>query len=63
MEGVKWYGGAGMKEQRWPINEQSAPLQPYVLNDLQARPAAYGSLLEHYFLSSSGVCVRHVLLF
>ncbi|XP_063044163.1 SITS-binding protein-like [Engraulis encrasicolus] len=57
MEGVKWYGGAGMKEQRWPINEQSAPLQPYVLNDLQARPAAYGSLLEHYFLSSSGVAV------
>ncbi|KAG5270167.1 hypothetical protein AALO_G00189510 [Alosa alosa] len=57
MAGVKWYGGAGVKSQRWPINEQSAPLQPYTLSDLSLRPAAYGSVLEHYFLSSSGVAI------
>lgn len=62
MEGVKWYGGAGVKAQHWPINEQSAPLQPFTLSDLSLRPAAYGSVLEPYFLSSAGSSVAFVCM-
>lgn len=57
-----WYGGAEVLEQRWPMNAQRSQMQPYLTGDFLAahwrsRPeyGRYGSLVEPYWISSSGV--------
>ncbi len=54
-----WYGGAQMREQRWPIEEQLIRMQPYLGQDLgfdyKEKPDAYGAVLERYWFSSAGV--------
>lgn len=54
MTNVSWYGGASVRGQTWPINEQNATTQPFTVSDLRDNPSAYGSPLERYFLGSSG---------
>ncbi|RVE72205.1 hypothetical protein OJAV_G00059460 [Oryzias javanicus] len=57
MANVSWYGGAGVRGQTWPINDQDVPMQPFVVSDLRNTPSGFGSVLERYFLGSSGVAV------
>ncbi|XP_062318699.1 SITS-binding protein [Osmerus eperlanus] len=57
MTNVSWYGGAGVRGQTWPINEQNSTLQPFTVSDLRDNPSGFGSVLERYFLGSSGVAV------
>ncbi|KAM9855015.1 SITS-binding protein [Aulostomus maculatus] len=57
MTNVSWYGGAGVRGQTWPINNQNATMQPFVVSDLKDNPSGFGSALERYFLGSSGVAV------
>uniref|UniRef100_A0A8C9WXR4 Si:ch211-236l14.4 n=1 Tax=Sander lucioperca TaxID=283035 RepID=A0A8C9WXR4_SANLU len=57
MTNVSWYGGASVRGQTWPINDQNATMQPYIVSDLKDNPSGFGSALEHYFLGSSGVAV------
>nr|XP_020443564.1 SITS-binding protein-like isoform X2 [Monopterus albus] len=57
MTNVSWYGGATVRSQTWPINDQNATMQPFIVNDLKDNPSGFGSALEHYFLGSSGVAV------
>ncbi|XP_061100399.1 SITS-binding protein-like isoform X2 [Conger conger] len=57
MINVSWYGGASVQAQNWPINNASVSMQPFVVSDLQADPLGYGSVLERYFLGSTGVAV------
>ncbi|XP_061577442.1 SITS-binding protein [Cololabis saira] len=57
MANVSWYGGASVRGQTWPINDQNATMQPFVVSDLKDSPLGYGSALERYFLGSSGVAV------
>lgn len=54
MTNVSWYGGASVRGQTWPINEQNATTQPFTVSDLRDNPSGYGSALERYFLGSSG---------
>lgn len=54
MTNVSWYGGASVRGQTWPINDQNATMQPFVVSDLKDNPSGYGSALERYFLGSSG---------
>lgn len=54
MTNVSWYGGASVRGQTWPINEQNASTQPFTVSDLRDNPSGYGSALERYFLGSSG---------
>nr|XP_040019046.1 SITS-binding protein [Gasterosteus aculeatus aculeatus] len=57
MTNVSWYGGAGVRGQTWPINDQHATTQPFTVSDLKDNPSGFGSALERYFLGSSGVAV------
>ncbi|XP_070687475.1 SITS-binding protein [Pempheris klunzingeri] len=57
MTNVSWYGGASVRGQTWPINDQNATSQPFAVSDLRANPYGFGSPLERYFLGSSGVAV------
>ncbi|XP_044050189.1 SITS-binding protein isoform X2 [Siniperca chuatsi] len=57
MTNVSWYGGASVRGQTWPINDQNATTQPFVVSDLKDNPSGFGSALERYFLGSSGVAV------
>ncbi|KAM4618523.1 SITS-binding protein [Polymixia lowei] len=57
MANVSWYGGASVRGQSWPINDQNATMQPFIVSDLRDNPSGFGSALERYFLGSSGVAV------
>ncbi|XP_075944938.1 SITS-binding protein [Anarhichas minor] len=57
MTNVSWYGGASVRGQTWPINDQNATTQPFIVSDLKDNPSGFGSALERYFLGSSGVAV------
>lgn len=54
MTNVSWYGGASVRGQTWPINAQNATMQPFIVSDLKDNPSGFGSVLERYFLGSSG---------
>lgn len=54
MTNVSWYGGASVRGQTWPINEQNATTKLFTVSDLKDNPSGYGSALERYFLGSSG---------
>nr|P19965.2 RecName: Full=SITS-binding protein; AltName: Full=SP105 [Tetronarce californica]CAA34209.1 4-acetamido-4'-isothiocyanostilbene-2, 2'-disulphonic acid-binding protein [Tetronarce californica] len=58
MVNTSWYGGGSMRLQYWPINNANINSQPFVISDLQDTPTGYGSVLERYFLGSTGVAVR-----
>ncbi|XP_041967164.1 SITS-binding protein [Alosa sapidissima] len=57
MTNVSWYGGASVSSPSWPINEANVSMQAFVMSDLRDNPSGYGSVLERYFLGSSGVAV------
>ncbi|XP_068459143.1 SITS-binding protein [Clinocottus analis] len=57
MTNVSWYGGASVRGQTWPINDQNATTQPFIVSDLTDNPSGFGSVLERYFLGSTGVAV------
>jgi len=54
MTNVSWYGGASVRGQTWPINDQNATTQPFIVSDLKDNPSGFGSALERYFLGSTG---------
>ncbi|XP_072374874.1 SITS-binding protein [Scyliorhinus torazame] len=58
MVNVSWFGGGSMYSQYWPINNADIDSQPFIISDLQDTPTGYGSVLERYFLGSTGVAVR-----
>uniref|UniRef100_A0A3P9CMR5 Si:ch211-236l14.4 n=1 Tax=Maylandia zebra TaxID=106582 RepID=A0A3P9CMR5_9CICH len=57
MANISWYGGASVRGQTWPINDQNTTMQPFIVSDLKDNPSGFGSALERYFLGSSGVAV------
>ncbi|XP_041073753.1 SITS-binding protein-like [Polyodon spathula] len=57
MDNISWYGGAGVRAQNWPINNVNIALQPFVVSNLRNNPTGFGSVLERYFLGSSGVAL------
>ncbi|XP_053339020.1 SITS-binding protein [Clarias gariepinus] len=57
MDNVSWYGGASVQAPRWPINDVDVSMQPFTVSDLRDNPFGFGSVLERYFLGSSGVAV------
>ncbi|MCI4381677.1 hypothetical protein PGIGA_G00254830 [Pangasianodon gigas] len=57
MDNVSWYGGASVQALRWPINDVDISMQPFTVSDLRDNPSGFGSVLERYFLGSSGVAV------
>ncbi|XP_043562228.1 SITS-binding protein isoform X2 [Chiloscyllium plagiosum] len=58
MDNVSWYGGGSMHSQYWPINNADIDSQPFIISNLQDTPSGYGSVLERYFLGSTGVAVQ-----
>ncbi|XP_034032774.1 SITS-binding protein [Thalassophryne amazonica] len=58
MANVSWYGGASVRGQSWPINNQNVTMQPFIVSDLKDNPSGFGLRPgERYFLGSSGVAV------
>ncbi|XP_037755446.2 SITS-binding protein [Chelonia mydas] len=57
MTNVSWYGGASIRAQHWPLNKVNTKSQPFVISNLTKNPTGYGSVLEKYFLGSTGVTV------
>ncbi|KAM6461627.1 SITS-binding protein-like isoform 3-T3 [Liasis olivaceus] len=55
MVNVSWYGGASVSSQHWPLNSVNIKSQPFTISNLSKTPNAYGSVLERYFLGSTGV--------
>ncbi|KAI8481336.1 hypothetical protein Bbelb_409000 [Branchiostoma belcheri] len=52
-----WYGGGEMDTQEWPLEKGNRTTVPFVSSDLRMEPEGFGSILERYFLSSTGVAV------
>ncbi|XP_062974813.1 SITS-binding protein-like [Elgaria multicarinata webbii] len=57
MVNMSWYGGASVSTQHWPLNNVNIKSQPFIISNLTQTPNAYGSVLERYFLGSTGVTV------
>ncbi|XP_053576423.1 SITS-binding protein-like [Bombina bombina] len=57
MTNISWYGGASLSAQHWPINNVNMALQPFVISNLKYSPKRFGSVLERYFLGSTGVSI------
>ncbi|XP_017573015.1 SITS-binding protein [Pygocentrus nattereri] len=57
MANVSWYGGASVHTPSWPINDMDVSMQSFRVSDLRDNPSGFGSVLERYFLGSSGVAV------
>ncbi|XP_006642629.1 SITS-binding protein isoform X2 [Lepisosteus oculatus] len=57
MANISWYGGASVHAQNWPINNVNVSLQPFIVSNLRDNPTGYGSVLERYFLGSTGVAL------
>uniref|UniRef100_A0A672LAA3 SITS-binding protein-like n=1 Tax=Sinocyclocheilus grahami TaxID=75366 RepID=A0A672LAA3_SINGR len=57
MVNISWYGGASVHAPSWPINDANISMQPFTVSDLRDNPSGFGSVLERYFLGSSGVSV------
>ncbi|XP_061189415.1 myogenesis-regulating glycosidase-like [Saccostrea echinata] len=55
LEGAAWYGGAELHRQRWPLNDVSLPMQPFISNDIVPEKSAFGNVLEPYWINSKGV--------
>ncbi|KAM4617170.1 SITS-binding protein-like [Discoglossus pictus] len=55
MKNISWYGGGSVSAQHWPMNNVNVALQPFVISNLKSSPNGYGSVLERYFLGSTGV--------
>lgn len=55
-----WYGGSLLRTQKWPVNKVDIPLQPYTthnLKSLKRETNTFGSVLDWFWISSSGVAV------
>ncbi|XP_066475715.1 SITS-binding protein-like [Tiliqua scincoides] len=57
MANIFWYGGASISTQHWPLNNMDLQSQLFIISDLTKTPTGYGSVLERYFLGSTGVTV------
>ncbi|XP_056307450.1 SITS-binding protein isoform X2 [Danio aesculapii] len=57
MVNMSWYGGASVRAPNWPINNANISMQPFTVSDFRDNPSGFGSVLERYFLGSSGVSV------
>lgn len=57
MVNISWYGGASVHAPSWPINYANISMQPFTVSDLRDNLSGFGSVLERYFLGSSGVSV------
>lgn len=55
--GDSWFGGAEMFYQWWPINRWNKYMSFYLSGDMYADAQEYGSVLERYWLSTSGAAV------
>ncbi|XP_047555598.1 myogenesis-regulating glycosidase [Lutra lutra] len=54
-----WYGGAEMRTQHWPIRlEGQQEPQPFVTSDVYSSDAAFGGILERYWLSSRAAAIK-----
>lgn len=54
-----WYGGAEMRTQHWPIRlEGQLEPQPFVTSDVYSSDAAFGGILERYWLSSRAAAIK-----
>lgn len=54
MVNISWYGGASVHAPSWPINDANISMQPFTVSDLRDNPSGFGSILERYFLGSTG---------
>lgn len=54
MVNISWYGGASVHAPNWPINDANISMQPFTVSNLRDNPSGFGSVLERYFLGSSG---------
>ncbi|XP_054828711.1 SITS-binding protein-like [Eublepharis macularius] len=57
MSNISWYGGASVSTQHWPLNNINMESQPFLISKLTKNPTGYGSVLERYFLGSTGVTI------
>ncbi|XP_077986183.1 myogenesis-regulating glycosidase-like [Glandiceps talaboti] len=59
LNGNRWYGGAGLIHQYWPIEKASVPMQPYLSSGFIEFPdtkiATYGGFLERLWVGSKGI--------
>ncbi|XP_076436424.1 myogenesis-regulating glycosidase-like [Babylonia areolata] len=59
LSGAHWYGGSLLREQQWPLEDMSIPMQPYISSPLHtvddnADPGDYGPVLERMWINSGG---------
>ncbi len=50
-----WYGGAALLRLRWPVQQGTVKMQPFVSNAVNKVKGGYGAVLDRYWVSSAGV--------
>ncbi|XP_054754945.1 myogenesis-regulating glycosidase-like [Lytechinus pictus] len=55
LQNAHWYGGAVVANQRWPIEVDDLPSQPFLSGD---GSSPFGPVVERYWLSSNGLGLR-----
>lgn len=61
LEGTHWFGGSELYRQEWPLEKASIDMMPYLPSDtilgIGQGKRVYGTVLERYWFTSSGVAV------
>ncbi|KAK3087909.1 hypothetical protein FSP39_012360 [Pinctada imbricata] len=64
MRSAEWYGGGQLYNQKWPLQKNSVPLQPYLANDVFYKEKhnkqytnTFGNVVERFWINSKGVGV------
>ncbi len=52
---VHWYGRGALFHQRWPVQQGSVKMQPFVSNAINKVKGEFGAILDRYWVSSTGV--------
>ena len=62
MRSGDWYGGGQIYDQKWPLQYNTVPLQPYLPNDMfykekhhKQHTNTFGNTVERFWISSKGV--------
>ncbi|KAL8602101.1 hypothetical protein ACOMHN_007371 [Nucella lapillus] len=62
MSGAHWYGGSLLREQRWPLEDVSLPMQPFIASppnvfQSEQETGDYGPVLERMWINSRGFAI------
>ena len=56
LDPFRWYGGALLHSQRWPLEKMTIPRRPFIVGVIDGEDT-FGPVLDRYWLTSTGVTI------